>query len=77
MMSPEAVETLLHELCVDLGFCLFGDAYDVLVSDPPNSPQAFARAVFSGDGLDFDTYERSGIKQAVVDRIARHMSLAK
>ncbi|MDO9609552.1 MAG: hypothetical protein Q7J26_13600 [Brevundimonas sp.] len=72
-MTSEAVETLLRELCVELGFCLHGEVYDALVDRPPASPEAFARLVFSGEGLDFDSDARSGLKQAVVDRVARHM----
>jgi hypothetical protein len=73
MMTSEAVEALLRELCVELGLCLHGDVYDALVDRPPLSPETFARLVFAGDGLDFDSDARSGLKQAVVDRISRHM----
>jgi hypothetical protein len=73
-MTSEAVEALLRELCVELGFCLHGEAYDVLVDSPPSSPEAFARSVFDGEGLDFASDARSGLKQAVVDCVARHMS---
>jgi hypothetical protein len=73
-MTPEAVEALLHELCVDLGFCLHGEAYDKLVASSPVSPEAFARSVFNGDGLDFDSDEWSGLKLTVLDRVARHMA---
>ena len=73
MMTPEAVDGLLRELCVDLGFCLRGKVYDALVDRPPASPEAFARHVFAGDGLDFDSDARSDLKQSVVERIARHM----
>ena len=74
MMTSEAVEALLRELCVELGFCLHGDAYDALVDRPPPYPETFARLVFAGDGLDFDSDARSDLKQAVVERIARHMN---
>ena len=72
-MTSEAVEALLRKLSVELGFCLHGEVYETLVDRPPTSPETFARLVFAGDGLDFDSDARSGLKQAVVERVARHM----
>ncbi|MBJ7446639.1 MAG: hypothetical protein JHC81_03810 [Brevundimonas sp.] len=75
-MTEDAVEGLLRELCVDLGFCLPPDACDQLVEAPPLAAEEFARRVFQADGLDFDTYDQPGVRDAVVATVARHMTAA-
>lgn len=76
-MQPEKTEALLRELCVDLGFCLPFDAYEQLVDAPPLVAEDFARRVFEAEGLDFDTYPHADIRQAVVDRVSKHLTAAK
>lgn len=73
-MRAEQVEALLRELCVDLGFCLPFDAYEQLVDNPPRTADAFARKVFEAEGLDFDTYPHTDIRQAVEGRIAKQLT---
>lgn len=76
-MAPDAVERLLHELCVDLGFCLHEDAYDQLADRPPADPDEFTRAVFEAEGLEFASDERSGLKAAVRAVFLRHLEAEK
>ena len=49
---PAAVQQLLDELCVRLGFCLPPAAQVRLVRDPPADTTAFTDAVFAAEGLD-------------------------
>lgn len=56
--APEDLETLLGVLCVELGFCFHGEAYDRLVDSPPADAAAFADAVFREYGVDPAKNER-------------------
>ncbi|MNK31852.1 hypothetical protein D3C87_502950 [compost metagenome] len=69
-MTQAQVEALLRQLCVDLGFCLHGDAVDQLIDQPPATADDFARAVFTTEGLDYEGDPRDGLKQAVRDMVA-------
>ncbi|WP_292171186.1 hypothetical protein, partial [Brevundimonas sp.] len=75
-MTEQQVERLLHELCVDLGFCLPPNAYEALVVTPPSTAEDFAREVFQAEGLDFDTDAHPDIRQAVLNRVAKHLDEA-
>jgi hypothetical protein len=48
------IDKLLCKLCVDLGFCLPPDECDKLGSKPPSTPDAFTKAVFLAEGLDWN-----------------------
>ncbi|WP_428151928.1 hypothetical protein [Brevundimonas sp.] len=72
-MTEAQIDDLLHELCVDLGFCLHGEAAEQFYENTPADPESFARAVFAADGLDFDSETRDGLKQAVKNRVAKYM----
>ena len=73
-MTEDRVEALLYELCVDLGFCLPPQAYEALTYNPPPDAEAFARAVFIAEGLDFDAYDRPDLRSAVVARIDGYLA---
>jgi hypothetical protein len=49
--SSQAIQRLLDELCVDLGFCLPPWEQTKLSNSPPPSIDAFADAVFLAEGL--------------------------
>ncbi len=72
-MTEAQIDDLLYELCVDLGFCLHGDAADRFYEDTPTDPASFARAIFEADGVDFDSESSHGLKQAVQARVAKYM----
>jgi hypothetical protein len=46
------VYPLLYDLCVRLGHCLPPEPWDALMNDPPLDVDAFAEAVFVGEGLE-------------------------
>lgn len=48
----EQIAYLLHELCVELGFCLPPDEQARLQDEPPEDFDAFTDAVFRAEGLD-------------------------
>jgi hypothetical protein len=50
MPTTDDLETLLGVLCVELGFCFHGEAYDRLVDTPPADAAAFTEAVFLAEG---------------------------
>jgi len=52
MLSPQEVYALLSKLCVDLGFCLDGEAQTALTTCPPADVQSFTDAVFAAEGLE-------------------------
>ncbi len=47
-----AVQRLLDELCVELGFCLPSRARASLLQSPPTDPDEFTNAVFAAEGMD-------------------------
>jgi hypothetical protein len=57
-LEASEVETLLRQLCVDLGFCLPPDAHDRLVDNPPADARSFTDAVFVAEGLNPETARR-------------------
>jgi hypothetical protein len=54
MPKASEIDKLLYKLCVDLGFCLPPDEGDKLRSNPPTTPDAFTKAVFQAEGLDWN-----------------------
>ena len=76
-MTEAQLNALFRELCVELGFCLAPGASDAMFDAPPQTPEAFARAVFAAEGKDFDAEPRHWLKQQVQDCIARHMTLSE
>ncbi len=71
-MNPTEVRQLLDDLCVHLGFCLPPLAKSQLEEMPPDDPDAFARAVFTAEGLNPDWVDRHLFRQ-VRNRIAEAM----
>jgi hypothetical protein len=67
---PPNVESLLDELCVDLGFCLPPDARVRLQDAPPRDVDAFTDAVFVAEGLDPRLDKR--LRRQVRERVVRH-----
>lgn len=50
--DPKAgIRELLHELCVDLGFCLPPHEQQRLQEAPPADADSFADAVFAAEGM--------------------------
>ena len=76
-MTEDQVGALLKELCLELGFCLPSDGYDRIADHPPETADAFARAVFAAEGLDYDGDPREGLKAAVREMAARHLDAAR
>ena len=58
MLSPADIESLLHDLCVEHGFCLPADARAKLREHPPSGVTAFVDAVYREEGLDPATADR-------------------
>jgi hypothetical protein len=60
---------LLYDLCVRLGYCLPPEPWDALMTDPPLDVDAFAEAVFVGEGLpsprDVDTQSWRSVRALV------------
>jgi hypothetical protein len=69
-MNRQDVESLLRELCVDLGFCLPPDRNERLVDSPPDDVDAFTDAVFIAEGLDPSLIEK-GLRGQVRHRVER------
>jgi hypothetical protein len=73
---PPNVESLLYELCVDLGFCLPPDERIRLRDSPPRDVDAFTDAVFVAEGLDprLDTWLRRQVRERVVRHFGANAS---
>jgi hypothetical protein len=71
-VTESQIEALLGALCVELGFCLSPDASNQIVDHPPETDDAFARALFAAEGLDYETDAREGLKAAVREMVQRH-----
>jgi hypothetical protein len=70
MLTPMEVQSLLHKLCVEAGFCLPSEEQEKLRADPPVDPIAFTNAVFIAEGLKPELAERPlyrGVHAAVVE----------
>ena len=50
-LSGMQVRRLLMELCVELGFCLPGEAQVRLENEPPLEVDAFVEAVYLAEGM--------------------------
>jgi hypothetical protein len=70
MPTPDELEDLLTILCVKLGFCLHGEAYDRLVDNPPKDPATFTDAVFEAEGMDPRRAER-GLYSQVLSEVEK------
>ena len=69
MLNPNETESLLSELCFELGFCLPPEDEDKLIETPPNTVEAFTDAVFLAEGLDPQNADRHLYRQ-VRDKVA-------
>jgi len=65
---------LLHELCVDLGFCLPPDDQLRLLEAPPDDVDEFTDAVMVAEGL--EPIYGADLRLAVRARVARHFQAA-
>jgi hypothetical protein len=52
MLAARDVDWLLEELCVNGGYCLPPTVSTQIRSAPPDTPEAFADAVFRSEGFD-------------------------
>jgi hypothetical protein len=66
------VDTLLDELCVDLGFCLPPEDKARIQHMAIDEVDAFTTAVFMAEGL-LEPYDRR-LWSAVRDRVVRHVA---
>lgn len=66
------METLLLELCTELGFCLKPDETARIQRMPMDDVDAFTAAVFEAEGL-VEPYDRR-LWGAVRDLVARHFA---
>ena len=68
-----AVQRLLDDLCVKLGFCLPPAERQRLEEDPPANVDAFTDAVLAAEGLDGRNHRqhRAGVR-ALVERHLGH-----
>jgi hypothetical protein len=66
-----AVQQLLDELCVGLGFCLPPDEQRRLRESPPLDVDSFTDAVFEAEGLDAGLDGR--LRRQVRERVDRRM----
>lgn len=68
-------EEIMGELCVRLGFCLLPEnTWDWFAAQSPDTPEAFARTVWLGEGMDYDKEPREGLKTAVMELGARYLA---
>ncbi len=58
VLTPNEVKALLHELCIQMGFCLKPEESQRLMQSPPTDVIDFSRAVFAAEGLDPDYADR-------------------
>jgi hypothetical protein len=65
---------LLHELCVDLGFCLSPADQARLLDSPSNDVDAFTDAVMVAEGLE-PVYDKA-LRRQVRERVARYFGMA-
>ena len=73
MTRAAAIERLLDQLCVDLGFCLPPGERARLSKAPPESIKSFTDAVFTAEGLSPETADKHLWRQ-VRDRVAKCFS---
>lgn len=52
LRTSRRIQDLLHELCVELGFCLPPTEQDAILADPPLDVDLFAERVLRAEGLD-------------------------
>jgi hypothetical protein len=70
----DAQAAIMSELCVELGFCLTPERdWNWFAEQVVDSPEAFVRAVYLGEGLDPDGGERAGLKAAVREYGVRYL----
>jgi len=74
----EAQEAVLSDLCVRLGFCLSPEkSRDWFAEQAIDSAEAFARVVYTAEGLDYDRDTRQPLKSAVRELGARYLAAAE
>ncbi len=57
-LGAKETESLLSELCVNLGFCLQDEASEHFYRSPPADIEAFTRAVLVSEGMGQKTADR-------------------
>lgn len=75
-MSSAQVETLLYELCVELGFCLPPDEQARLRESPPTNVDAFTDAVIRAEGIDPADIQLR-MRRDIRSRVAEHYRKAE
>ena len=63
LMSQESAARLLHELCVELGYCLDPEKRQLLIEKPPGDPDTFSRTVMELEGVESEDPIRYGCAQ--------------
>ena len=76
-MSPAQVETLLHELCVVLGFCPPPIVCERFKANPPPDVDSFTDAIIRADGLDPYADIPLHLRRDVKKRVAKHFKDAE
>lgn len=86
-MVPTKVESLLAELCVELGCCVSPLAAQRLIEHPPQDADAFAAAVLAAESCDdlrasrrvreriavhFRRWEEEATRSDLIDELARY-----
>ncbi len=70
----QSIELLLHELCVDLGFCLPPSSQQALINNPPLDIDEFTDAVIRAEGLDPYSDVSLHSRRDIRRRVAKYLS---
>ena len=68
-------EEILRRVCVELGYCSLGEAYDRLLVDPPLGVSEFIDAIIIGEGLNPETTpneQKRRMRDMVVEAVEKH-----
>ena len=69
------IQRLLHQLCVELGFCLPAAAHDAIVADPQLDVDRFVEQVLRAEGL--DPASRPDLCAQVRERVAAVLDVVR
>ena len=71
----DAQAAVMSELCVKLGFCLTpGKDWNWFAEQIIESPEDFVRAVYEGEGGDYEGDTDTGMKAAIRNLGARYLA---
>ena len=74
-LSKAGREEVLRRVCVELGYCSLGDAYDRLLNDPPPTISEFVDAIIVGEGLKPErtsNSRRRRMRDMVIEAVEKH-----